>query len=76
MHPSGQKWSAEDNKLYKPFTKDIVYGVTHELTPQDIEHDPNWIIKSTCIVTSNVDRASINAEALKVFGKHSNVFFL
>jgi hypothetical protein len=30
--------------------KDIVDGVTHELTLQDIEHDPNWITKSTCIV--------------------------
>jgi hypothetical protein len=30
MYPSGQKWSAEDNKLYKPITKDIVDGVTHK----------------------------------------------
>jgi hypothetical protein len=28
MYPSGQKWTAEDNKLYKPITKDIVDGVT------------------------------------------------
>ncbi len=26
----GPKWTAEDNKLYKPITKDIVDGVTHE----------------------------------------------
>ncbi len=44
-------------------------GVTHELTFQDVENDPNWITKSTCIVTSNVDRAIINAEAAKAFGK-------
>jgi hypothetical protein len=31
MYPSGQKWTAEDNKLYKPITKDIVDSVTHEL---------------------------------------------
>jgi hypothetical protein len=51
----------------------IVDGVTHELTLQDIEQDPNWIAKSTCIVTSNVDRAIINAEAAKAFGKRNNV---
>ena len=47
--------------------------VTHELTLQDIEQDPNWITKSTCIVTSNVDRAIINAEAAKAFSKCNNV---
>ena len=39
-YPLGQKWTAEDNKLYKPITKDIVDGVTHELTLQDVENDP------------------------------------
>ncbi len=73
MYPSGQKWTAEDNKLYKPITKDIVDGVTHELTPSDVENDPNWITKSTCIVTTNVDRAIINAEAAKAFSKRNNV---
>ena len=63
MYPSGQKWTAEDNKLYKPITKDIVDGVTHELTLQDVENNPNWITKLTRIVTSNVDRDIINAEA-------------
>ncbi len=47
VYPSGQKWTAEDNKLYKPITKDIVDGVTHELTKQDVENNPNWITKST-----------------------------
>ncbi len=69
VYPSGHKWTAEDNKLYKPITKDIVDGITHELTLHDVENDPNWITKSTCIVTSNVDRAIINAEAAKAFGK-------
>ncbi len=32
VYPLGQKWTAEDNKLYKPITKDIANGVTHELT--------------------------------------------
>ena len=50
--------------------------VTHELTFQDIEQDPNWMAKSTCIITSNVDRAIINAEAAKAFGKHNNVLVL
>jgi hypothetical protein len=50
-----------------------VDGVAHELTLEDIKHDPNWIAKLTCIVTSNVDRAIINAEAAKAFGKHNNV---
>ncbi len=48
-------------------------GVTHELTKQDVEKNPNWITKSTCIVTSNVNRAIINAEAAKAFGKQNNV---
>ncbi len=73
MYPSGQKWTAEDNKLYKPITKDIVDSVTHELTLPDVENDPDWITKSRCIVTSNVDRAIINAEAAKAFSKHNNV---
>ncbi len=72
-YPLGQKWTAEDNKLYKPITKDIVDGVTHELTKQDVENDPNWTTKPTCIVTSNVNRAIINAEAAKAFGKQNNV---
>jgi hypothetical protein len=69
VNSSGQKWTAEDNKLYKPITKDIVDCVTHELTLQDVKNDPNWITKPTCIVTSNVDRAIINAEAAKAFSK-------
>ncbi len=73
VYPSRQKWTAEDNKLYKHITKDIVDGVTHELTLQDVENDPNWITKSTYIVTSNVDRAIINADAAKAFGKCNNV---
>ncbi len=48
-------------------------GVTHELTLPDFENDPNWITKSTCIVSSNGDRAIINAEAAKAFGKCNNV---
>ncbi len=52
LYPSGQKWTAEDIKLYKPITKDIVDGVTHELTLQDVENDPNRMTKSTCIVTT------------------------
>jgi hypothetical protein len=73
MYPSGQKSTAEDNKLYKPITKDIVDGVTHEITLPDVENDPKRITESTCIVTSNVDRAIINAEAAKAFGKRNNV---
>ncbi len=42
----------------------------------DIEHDPNWITKSTCIVTSNVERAMINTEAAKAFCKRNNVTVL
>jgi hypothetical protein len=41
VYSSGQKWTAEDNKLYKPITKDIVDNVTHELTLQDVKKDPN-----------------------------------
>jgi hypothetical protein len=73
VYPSGRKWTAEDNKLYKPITKDIVDGVTHELTLQDVKNDTNWITKLTCIVTSNVGGSIINSEAAKAFGKHNNV---
>jgi hypothetical protein len=41
MYPSGQKWTPEDSKLYKPITKDIVDRVTHELTLPDVENYPN-----------------------------------
>jgi hypothetical protein len=68
-----QKWSAEDNAGYTPITQDIVEGVTHGLTPEDIKQDPNWITQSTCIITSNVDRAIINDVAGKAFGNHTNV---
>ncbi len=40
VYPLEQKWTAEDNKLYKPITKDIVDGVTHDLTLQDVEMIP------------------------------------
>ncbi len=45
IYPSGQKWTAKDNKLYKLITKDIVDGVTHELTLPNVENDPNRITK-------------------------------
>ncbi len=54
----------------------IVGSVTHELTLQDVENDPDWITKSTFIVTSNVDRAIINAIAAKAFSKRNNVLIL
>jgi hypothetical protein len=73
VYSTGQKWSAKDNAHYKPITQDTVDGITHELTSQDIEQDPNWITHSTCIITSNVDRAIINAAAAKAFGKCKNV---
>ncbi len=41
MYPSGLKWTAEDNKLYKLITKDIVDGITHDLTLPDVENDCN-----------------------------------
>ncbi len=41
VYPSGQKWTAEDNKLYKPITKGIVDSITHELTLQDVKNDRN-----------------------------------
>ena len=66
-YPSGHKWSAEDNKHYQPITEDILKGITQELTSEDIKQDPNWITQSTCIVTSNVDRAIINARAAITF---------
>ena len=72
-YPSRHKWSAEDNTHYQPFTKDILKGITQELTSEDIKQDPNWITQSTCIVTNNVDRAIINARAAITFGQCNNV---
>jgi len=34
-YPSGHKWSAEDNKHNQPITKDILKGITQELTSKD-----------------------------------------
>jgi hypothetical protein len=76
IYPSGQKWSAEDNARYTPITQDIVDGVTHELTPKDIEQSLSWITQSMCIVTSNVYRAIINATAARALGKLQNVHVL
>jgi hypothetical protein len=76
MYSSGQKWSVEDNARHSPITQDIVDGVTHELTPKDIEQDPSWITQSTSIITSNVDRAIINAMAARAFSKLQNVHVL
>ena len=72
-YPSGHKWNAEDNKHYQPITKDILKGITQELTSEDIKQDPNWITQSTCIVISNVDRAIINVRAAITFGQRNNV---
>ena len=66
----------EDNARHSPVTQDIVDGVTHELTPKDIEQDPSWITQSTSIITSNVDRAIINAMAARAFSKLQNVHVL
>jgi hypothetical protein len=69
VYPTRQKWSVKDNAHCKSITQNIMDGVTHELTSQDIEQDPNWITHSTCIGTSNVDRAIINSAAANAFGK-------
>ncbi len=54
VYPLGQKWTAEDNKLYKPITKDVVDGVTHELTLQDVErHLANKIMYPFCNGNAN-----------------------
>jgi hypothetical protein len=41
VDPTGLKWSVKDNAHYKLITQDVVDGVTHELTSQDIEQDSN-----------------------------------
>ncbi len=72
-YPLGQKWTADDNKRYQPITADVLKAITQQLTSDDIKQDLNWITKSTCIVTSNVDRAIINAQAAIIFARHNNV---
>ncbi len=47
MYPSGQKWTAEDNKLYKPITKDVLDGVTHQLTLPDVDQCPMEAYRKT-----------------------------
>ena len=42
-YPLGQKWTAEDNKPNQLITRDILEGVTQELTSEDIKQDLNWI---------------------------------
>jgi hypothetical protein len=46
---------------------------SHHIT---LNKNPNWITHSTCIITSNVDRAILNAAAANAFGKHKNVLVL
>jgi hypothetical protein len=72
-YPLGQKWTADDNKRYQPITTNVLKAVTQQLTSDDIKPDLNWITQSTCIVTSNVDRAIINAQAAIIFVQHNNV---
>ncbi len=72
-YPLGQKWAADDNKRYQPITTDVLEGVKQQLTSDDIEQDLNWVTQSTCIVTSNVDRAIINAQAAINFAQRNNV---
>ncbi len=72
-YPLGQKWTADDEKRYQPVTEDVLKVVTQQLTSDDIKQDLNWITQSTCIVTSNVDRAIINAQAAISFAQRNNV---
>ena len=72
-YPLGQKWTADDKKCCQPITTDGLEGVTQKLTSDDIEQDLNWITQSTCIVTTNVDRAIINAQAAITFAQCNNV---
>jgi hypothetical protein len=72
-YPLRQKWTADDNKRYQPITTDVLESVTQQLTSDDIMQDLNWITQSTCIVTSNVDRAIINAQAAISFAQRNNV---
>jgi hypothetical protein len=74
-YPLGQKWTADDNKRYQPITTDVLEGVTQQLTLDDITQDLNWITQSTCIVTSNVYRAIINAQVAISFAQRNNVPF-
>jgi hypothetical protein len=74
-YPLGQKWSADDNKRYQPITTDVLKAVTQQLTSDDIKQDLNWITQSTCIVTSNVDRAIIKTQATISFAQRNNVPF-
>ena len=66
-YPSGNRWSKDDNASYCPISEDIISAVTKELSPEEVLQDPNWITKSTCLTTSNVDRCVINATAAKTF---------
>ncbi len=75
-YPLGREWTADNNKCYQPITTDVLEGVTQKLTSDDIKQDLNWITQSICIVTSNVDRAIINAQAAISFAQRNNVLVL
>ncbi len=72
-YPLGQKWTADDNNCYQPITADVLKAITQQLTSDDIKQDLNWITQSTCIVSRNVDRAIINAQAAIIFAQHNIV---
>ena len=74
-YPEGSRWTTMHDR-YQPMNADIVHAITTELTKEDIIHDPNWSIKSTCLTTSNFDRSIINASTAKIYGMKQQTIVL
>ncbi|XP_078458648.1 uncharacterized protein LOC144723638 isoform X2 [Lampetra planeri] len=59
-YPTGTRWTDADC-AFRPITDDIIDGLTAPITKTEIAADPAWLTESTCLTTSNRDRAVVNA---------------
>ena len=65
-YPTGCRWTEADS-AFRPITDDVVDGLTVPLTAPDVAADSAWLTDSVCLVTSNRDRAVINAARAPLF---------
>ncbi|KAG6944430.1 hypothetical protein JG688_00017075 [Phytophthora aleatoria] len=59
-YPVANRWTKED-AAFRPIDQEIAETITKPLTKEDTEADDGWMLDSTIIVTSNMDRAVLNA---------------
>lgn len=70
-YPTGEKWGRAD-KAYRPMSDDLCAAVTEEITASDIQNDPEWNTKSTCLTSTNSDRMTVNKVRVMQFARANN----